>query len=442
MFHSNMRALDIFGDKETSDSRRRCQPAREDDDDAKLLFDLHLRVAVTYTVAYAGIQAMPYCFDELEAEMEGRGHPLSLVFDNETSVNTPWGLAKAYADEVYAFLDDNDGWNADGSMSREYNRVPFSDFSMTDSAGNSYEPYTPVNTPYKLRNRHRWQPLMESDGLGYITTQEHVTPHIGMTARLFGFDSIGDEEAFASRKLDPPDYRNHHLRDAKEVIEETKITAEDVSRQQAIDFFDNKFGSIVPLKAAYFVREAETIPSFEFYRITVAVQLAVYNGVVLSWREKVRHDLPRPPTIVKQKLGDRLVETYAGPGEGVQTIKASEWEPFIRIMPHSEFPSASSCICQVFAEQVQDQLGSDEIDPPLELGPFKYGSWSEISQVCGDSRVWGGMHFKDAVPAGADLCGGGDMAVSIARSVDRLIEGDERAAIFKSDLGELMVRPL
>ena len=34
------------------------------------------------------------------------------------------------------------------------------------------------------------------------------------------------------------------------------------------------------------------------------------------------------------------------------------------------------------------------------------------------------------------------MAVSIARSVDRLIEGDERAAIFKSDLGELMVRPL
>ena len=49
----------------------------------------------------------------------------------------------------------------------------------------------------------------------------------------------------------------------------------------------------------------------------------------------------------RQKLGDRLVETYAGPGEGVQTIKASEWEPFIRIMPHSEFPSASSCLCQV-----------------------------------------------------------------------------------------------
>ena len=153
MFHSNMRALDIFGDKATSDSRRRCQPAGENAD-ANLLFDLHLRVAITYTVAYAGIKAMPYCFDELKADMEERGHPLSLVFDTETSADTPWGLAKTYADEVFAFLDDNDGWNADGSMSREYNRVPFSDFSMKDSAGNSYSPYQPINTPYKVSRRN------------------------------------------------------------------------------------------------------------------------------------------------------------------------------------------------------------------------------------------------------------------------------------------------
>ena len=51
-------------------------------------------------------------------------------------------------------------------------------------------------------------------------------------------------------------------------------------------------------------------------------------------------------------------------------------------------------VIQVFAEQVELFLGSDEISPPLELGPFTFTSWSEISQVCGDSRVWGGMHFK------------------------------------------------
>lgn len=48
---------------------------------------------------------------------------------------------------------------------------------------------------------------MESDGLGYISVQEHVTPHIGFTARFFGFNSTQDEEAYASRQLDPPRYK-------------------------------------------------------------------------------------------------------------------------------------------------------------------------------------------------------------------------------------------
>lgn len=53
-------------------------------------------------------------------------------------------------------------------------------------------------------------------------------------------------------------------------------------------------------------------------------------------------------------FGDTEVETYAGPGEGVQTIKASEWEPYIRTMPHSEFPSASACMCKVQYTVVQE----------------------------------------------------------------------------------------
>ena len=64
---------------------------------------------------------------------------------------------------------------------------------------------------------------------------------------------------------------------------------------------------------------------------------------------QVRHDLPRPPTVITHLLGDEIVEAYAGSGQGVQSIKASEWEPFIRTMPHSEFPSASACMCEVRA---------------------------------------------------------------------------------------------
>ncbi|CAN0483832.1 unnamed protein product, partial [Ectocarpus sp. 12 AP-2014] len=155
--------------------------------------------------------------------------------------------------------------------------------------------------------------------------------------------------------------------------------------------------------------------------------------------------------VCRHLLGDELVEAYAGPDQGVQTMKASEWEPFIRTMPHSEYPSASACLCEGFARQIENFLGDDKIEPALQFPPgpppaslnasLEFTSWSEISQVCGDSRVWGGIHFAGAVLAGAELCGGEDMAKSIHDSFERLKAGDESAAIFKSDVGELMVRP-
>lgn len=48
---------------------------------------------------------------------------------------------------------------------------------------------------------------------------------------------------------------------------------------------------------------------------------------------------------------------------------------------------------------------------------------------------------QGAVPAGAELCGEG-MAESISASIDALLDGDASAAVFKRDIGELMVRPL
>ena len=41
-------------------------------------------------------------------------------------------------------------------------------------------------------------------------------------------------------------------------------------------------------------RHNDTITSMDFYSLTVAVQLAVYNGVVLSWREKVAKNAESP----------------------------------------------------------------------------------------------------------------------------------------------------
>lgn len=57
MFDPNGVALDVFGDKATSDSRRRCHPA-EGDEGGRVLLDMHLSVTVLYAVAYAGWKHM------------------------------------------------------------------------------------------------------------------------------------------------------------------------------------------------------------------------------------------------------------------------------------------------------------------------------------------------------------------------------------------------
>ncbi|CAM9338597.1 unnamed protein product [Ectocarpus sp. 8 AP-2014] len=448
--------LNIFGDRQTSDERRRCYP---DTPETIELFSLHYKVAALYVLAHAALKAMPFCHAEIDPLMLGLDHPMSFMEKGEDAsidTSTPWGLAQAYVDEVWDYLTANDGWNADGSMGgREFNRVPFSgDFSMTDSEGNSWTPYVPRNSPYEVTDTKKWQPPEESDGLGYITTQEHVTPHIGSTGRYFGFSSKEDEEAFSSRTIDRPDYLNRYKDVVHDVLDESAMTADSLYKQVAISFFDDKVNSLIPLSVDYFLRnttQAEYTTT-EFLQLSLEIQLALYNGVLLTWKEKIHHDRPRPSTMIKHKLGDELVEAYAGPDDGVQTMKASEWEPFMRTNPTSEYPSASACLCELFARQVENFLGDDKIEPPLQFPPgppppgfdeppLVFSSWSEISQVCGDSRVWGGVNFAGAVPAGAELCGGMDMAMSIHDSLERLKAGDESAAIFKTDVGELMVRP-
>lgn len=139
MFEPNEVALDIFGDEDTSDARRRCQPT-EATESGPALINLHMSAAVLYAAAYFGWKHTPWCAELLTTQMIEVGCPLSLVTEDEAepSTDTPWGLAKAYIDETVSFLTEFDGWNADGGMGgKEFNRVPFTgDFCYEDSAGN------------------------------------------------------------------------------------------------------------------------------------------------------------------------------------------------------------------------------------------------------------------------------------------------------------------
>lgn len=115
-------------------------------------------------------------------------------------------------------------------------------------------------------------------------------------------------------------------------------------------------------------------------------------------------------------------------------------------MKHSEYPSGSSCICTAYAETLQlltgeDSTGAFQVGFTIPAGSSKtepgktpqadmdlfYSTWSEVQEACGQSRLYGGMHFSKAIPAGEELCSG--LSSLIVGRAEMLKQGDPSGAL-------------
>lgn len=110
---------------------------------------------------------------------------------------------------------------------------------------------------------------------------------------------------------------------------------------------------------------------------------------------------------------------WGGAGIGTTAIPGSQWRSYLFSSNHPEYPSASAGMCSAFGGALalhfdSDDLGltlnfpkgSSVIEPgvtPAQDITVTFASWSEWVMVCGDSRVWGGLHFEAAVPAGREI---------------------------------------
>lgn len=159
-------------------------------------------------------------------------------------------------------------------------------------------------------------------------------------------------------------------------------------------------------------------------RILFGESLAQFDAVLLAWKEKVRHDLVRPTTMIRKLLKGKTVQAYKGLGKGVGSVKAEEWEPVVPIQPHSEYPSASAAICTASMEHwrasLKEFVGNgtipayDAVFPPgiIPRSPidipirYRFETPEIAAQSCGHSRLLGGVHFAPSVPAGFELAKG------------------------------------
>eukprot|EP00798_Chlamydomonas_sp_ICE-L_P005034 gene5034-34821_t len=312
-----------------------------------------------------------------------------------------------------------DGWNFDGALNK-YGRPCTGNCAIYGD--NGPVPYTPVNNPFAPpTSPERYSPLVETNGKGFSFSQAHVTPHIGRAPFQILTTPRFSQEEIDARTIDNPMYDLQAGGAA--AIEEVRITGKSDYRKTVIEFMNNKInlagGLIMRLREAYKLSLEQQL----MYH--VGYTTVEHDSIILTWREKIRFDLVRPTTVV-QGMGDMEINSFKRPNEGTGKMSALDWNPYIRTMPHSEYPSGSGCICTVVSEYVDafvdDQYGipsfktswkfapgSSKVEPgttPAKEIVLEFDNMSQLRDLCGESRIWGGMHFQASVPASYQLCEG------------------------------------
>ena len=352
----------------------------------------------------------------------------------------PYYVAQVVASEILLHVLD-DGWNALGEWT--YDTETGEAVKCTANCQNYKDTtgYFPKNHPtgkpelngtkYEVTGTDMyWQPLVDNDGKGFFMAQEHVTPHIGYTAKMKLYDSVDDIPV-----TPPPEYNFYE--EALKVVDRLKDASGDDLKKQKIAFFDNKLLVLNTVENHVKQQFSEKYSFEEELLYIEGMSAGEHDATVMAWREKVRHDLVRPTTVI-HRWGSDTLNTFSGDktADGPVDIAARDFHAFQRVMPHSEYPSGSGCICTAYAEftdaftmgyynetisnvpfgegegSTGEGYGCDPtMDPPLfvQLGcndSFVIPDMPGLIEECGQSRLWAGFHFTAAVTESLVLCKG------------------------------------
>jgi hypothetical protein len=318
----------------------------------------------------------------------------------------------------------HDGMNQLGNEGGcRYNCEPYAD----------YLKYEPVNTAYKLWFPSRWQPAIVSRGNGLFHVQQFITPQMRVVTPY----SYDDPDAFrapfpwASQVWNLRDYRdqaNEVLQVSANLTDEQKMTAE---------LFDHKFNSV--FSAVAFAVLSQQLTLDESVVVEFLTNMASFDTAIAVWNDKHRYDAVRPFSAIRFLYGHRHVSAWGGPGKGtVHDLPGKQWTSYLNVANHPEYPSASASFCAAHAQVMRRLLGSDSlgftvnvpagssvvepgVTPAADLS-LSWATWTDLENDCGQSRLWGGVHFSASIPAGMQI--GHQIADLAYEFVERHLDGN------------------
>lgn len=116
------------------------------------------------------------------------------------------------------------------------------------------------------------------------------------------------------------------------------------------------------------------------------VAITLMDGFISSWDEKYRSNRIRPETYI-----NRYIDV--------------KWQPLLQTPPFPEYTSAHSVISTAAATVLGYMLGenfsfTDNSEQMFDLQPRNFTSFMQAANEAAISRLYGGIHFRDAIENG------------------------------------------
>ena len=130
------------------------------------------------------------------------------------------------------------------------------------------------------------------------------------------------------------------------------------------------------------------VPLAKAALIHAVVACTLHDGFISCWREKYRSDRIRPETAINKYLD-------------------AEWKPLLQTPPFPEYTSGHSVISAAVSVILTHYFGdnfsfTDNSEVYFGLPERDFASFRQAAEEAAISRLYGGIHFRDACDAGME----------------------------------------
>lgn len=134
------------------------------------------------------------------------------------------------------------------------------------------------------------------------------------------------------------------------------------------------------------VTQQARLPLDQAIAVHSIAALTLMDAFISCWDEKYRSNRVRPETVINRYLDAR-------------------WQPLLQTPPFPEYPSGHSVISTAAAEVLTYLLGenfafTDTTEEWFELPSRRFTSFRQAAAEASISRLYGGIHFRDAIERG------------------------------------------